>query len=287
MWFLFALCTALGQALKDVLMKHTVKSVDVLVVTWSYYAVASLFTGIVVLFHGIPSIGPGYMPSLAITSVVLSIAAILYTTALKSSDLSLSAPMLTTTPLFLLVTSPLIVGEFPDVTGLFGVVFIVVGSYVLNLGERKRGLLAPLTAIVRERGPRYMLIVALLWSISANIDKIGIRDSDPLFWLFSVFSGVCLILTPLVLLRSRDKLHVLLHRPLPFLAMGMLESTSIMAQMYALTLAIVPYVIAVKRMNAIFGVLFGALFFKEQGLRHRLPGAGLMVAGVALIALSG
>ncbi len=287
MWFIFALSTALGQAFKDVVMKHTVKSVDVLVVTWSCYVVSSLLMGLVVCFHGVPEIGPNFFKALCSTSVILSVASLLYTVALKASDLSLSAPMLTTTPLFLLVTSPLIVGEFPAPAGLTGIVLIVVGSYVLNLGQKKKGFFEPLRAIIREPGPRYMLCVAFLWSISANIDKIGIRNSDTYFWLLSVYVTVGLFQTPLVLIRSRKKMGILLKRPLPFIAMGVLESASIVAQMFALSLTIVPYIVAVKRMNAIFGVLFGALFFKEKGLRHRLPGAALMVAGVALIALCG
>jgi len=42
-------------------------------------------------------------------------------------------------------------------------------------------------------------------------------------------------------------------------------------------------VISVKRLSALIGVLLGSLFLKERGLRHRLVGAGLMVAGVALL----
>lgn len=62
---------------------------------------------------------------------------------------------------------------------------------------------------------------------------------------------------------------------------------SCVCQMYALTMAIVPYVIAVKRLSAVFGVLLGAWIFKERGLSERLFGASLMVAGVFFIAVLG
>ena len=58
-------------------------------------------------------------------------------------------------------------------------------------------------------------------------------------------------------------------------------------QMYALTVAIVPYVIAVKRMSAVFAVLLGWLVLREGQVRERLAGAVLMVLGVFLIALLG
>jgi drug/metabolite transporter (DMT)-like permease len=43
--------------------------------------------------------------------------------------------------------------------------------------------------------------------------------------------------------------------------------------------------IAVKRTSLLFGILYGALIFREPGLARRLPAGGLMVAGVALILL--
>ena len=47
----------------------------------------------------------------------------------------------------------------------------------------------------------------------------------------------------------------------------------------------VAYMIAVKRTSLLFGILYGALLFKETGLTRRLPAGVLMVAGVALILL--
>lgn len=45
--------------------------------------------------------------------------------------------------------------------------------------------------------------------------------------------------------------------------------------------------IAIKRLNGLFGVLFGWLFFHEDNIRSRLAGALLMSAGAALIVLFG
>jgi uncharacterized membrane protein len=47
------------------------------------------------------------------------------------------------------------------------------------------------------------------------------------------------------------------------------------------------YMIAVKRSSMLFGILFGAILFNEKGVGSHMTGGGLMLAGVALIALSG
>jgi hypothetical protein len=54
----------------------------------------------------------------------------------------------------------------------------------------------------------------------------------------------------------------------------------------AYTVQIVPYVIAVKRLSILVSVLMGGLIFGEEGLRFRVPGALIMLGGVAAIVLA-
>jgi hypothetical protein len=55
----------------------------------------------------------------------------------------------------------------------------------------------------------------------------------------------------------------------------------------AYTMAIVPYVITVKRLAIFFSVLAGGLLLAERQLGGRITGAAVMIAGVAVIALWG
>ena len=47
----------------------------------------------------------------------------------------------------------------------------------------------------------------------------------------------------------------------------------------------VAYMIAVKRTSLLFGILYGALLFRERRLGQNMFAGALMVAGVALILL--
>jgi uncharacterized membrane protein len=51
----------------------------------------------------------------------------------------------------------------------------------------------------------------------------------------------------------------------------------------AYTLQIVPYVIAIKRFNIIFIVIYGTRMFSEHEISKRLAGAVLMVTGAIII----
>ena len=57
------------------------------------------------------------------------------------------------------------------------------------------------------------------------------------------------------------------------------------AQMTALTLTLAAYVIAVKRTSTLFSVVLGHSLFREEGVRDRLLGAAVMLAGFVLVTL--
>jgi drug/metabolite transporter (DMT)-like permease len=285
-WVLLCLLTALCQAVKDMILKRSLVRVDPLAAVWSYCLATSLFLFLGVLVEGVPALTPAFWTTLAVTGPFSALTMTYYVKALEASDISLSAPMLVTTPLFLLVTSPLMLGEFPDKGGLLGVLSIVAGSYVLNLHLFRNGPFEPFLALMRERGPRCMLLVAFLWSISANLDKIGLRGSSPLFWIASAFGASTICLTPLAWRSAGRGFSRALASPW-LLTAGALEAVSSLSQMLALTMTIVPYVISVKRLSAVMVVLMGGMILREENMRERLAGSALMVLGVFLMAFLG
>ena len=180
---ILALFTAFFESIKDVLSKKNVKNIDEYVVAFSLMFFALPFVTPILFWIGIPVVENQFWKALVISGTLNVLAIILYMKALKASDLSITIPMVAFTPLFLLVASPLIVGEFPNSVGLMGVLLIVFGSYTLNIKQRKNGFLSPFKSLLREKGPRLMLGVAILYSITASYDKVGVQASSPLFWI--------------------------------------------------------------------------------------------------------
>ncbi len=64
-------------------------------------------------------------------------------------------------------------------------------------------------------------------------------------------------------------------------------AVEIVTHMVAVSMTNVAYMIAVKRLSLLLGVLYGRFMFGEKSLGERLFGGTLMVAGVALIACGG
>ena len=298
MWLLFASLTAFFEACKDATGKQSLKTLDEYSVLFGSMSAGTIFLLPVLWISGIPTIQPGFWVALLIGGSLNILAFTLYVRALKLADLSLTVPLVTLTPLFLLVTSPLIVQEWPTGADGLGVGLLVVGSYVLNLGaDKTRGIWAPLLAMAHNPGSRLMLCVAFIWSITSNFDKIGVVNSSPLFWAVSLFMAIAVGMIPFVFFSGRKRRNRRNRRNLGvvtselvgqwqiLVATGGLNAIAIAFQMLALPLAPVAQVIAVKRMSALLSVLMGHFFFGEKGLRARLTGAAIMVSGVVIMAI--
>lgn len=295
LWLTLALGTAFFEAIKDVLSKRRLtnrpgtrlfaKKGDEYLLAWAYSTFGLPLSGAILWYSGVPQLEQGFFPTLA-AGVGLNLVVVpLYMRAIQASDLSLTLPMLTFTPLFMLGTSPVMLGEFPDLWGGMGIFLIIAGAYALHIGRGGHGLLAPLRALWSEPGPRIMLGVALLWSITANVDKVGVAKSSPAFWLFSFFCAMSLGLLPMVLLKPHQPLARLRDNFPGLLLIGLTGALALILQMWALTLTLAAYVISIKRLSVVFGVLLGHFVFQERDLARRLVCAALMVAGVALIAM--
>lgn len=286
LWLLLASLTALSDSLKDVFSKHGLKSIDEYVVAWALRLIAFLCLLPLLLFIPIPEIKPLYWLALLVSGGLNVATTVIYMKALKYSDLSLSVPFISFSPMFLLITSPIILGEYPNWIGFIGVMLIVFGSYTMNLQSLSSGWLTPFKSLFENVGSRYMLGVALVWSITANFDKIGIQNSSPIFWAISVTGTMALFLFPVVMVKSKDSLGSFKTRIINLLPIGFFSALTLAFQMSALKLTLVAYVLSIKRTSGVLAVLWGALIFKETNIRQRVIGSAIMVAGVVCITLS-
>lgn len=285
-WIIFATLTALFESFKDVASKRGLKTLDEYVVAWSmiFFTLPLMFPLLGII--EIPELGEHFIWALLAGGSLNVVSMLLYIRALKLADLSLTVPLVTFTPLFLLITSPLIVGENPTSIDALGIVFIVMGSYLLNLKQKQQGYLAPLRALLKEKGSQIMLFVAFLWSLSSTIDKVGVKNSSPIFWSILNYSYIAVGMFPIMLYKSRNSLKTIVKN-LPILVpIGFLQGLVVLCQMQAISLTLVAHVISIKRMSALLSVFWGHFIFKEKGLKERATGATVMVIGVLLITLA-
>ena len=282
----FAFLTALFESLKDLSGKFGLGRLDEFFIAWAMSALALPLLLPILLITGIPELNATFWQAILVGGFLNAVSLVLYMRAIRMSDLSVTIPMITFTPMFLLITSPFMVGEYPSTIGVFGVLLIVGGSYMLNIQSRGQGILEPFRRLLVDRGPRLMLLVAFIWSFTSNIDKIGVQNSSPIFWSVAMTGFLAVSLFPIMLRYSDHSKEKIMSQAKPLIALGVFNALTFVTQMIAINFVFVAYVISIKRGSAILSVFWGHLFFDEKGLRERLVGVIIMVAGVFLITLS-
>ncbi|MEO1763383.1 MAG: EamA family transporter [Cyanobacteria bacterium J06629_18] len=285
-WFLFAISTAFLESVKDVFNKKTISQIDEYILVFSFNLLTAIISLPLLFFNEIPTFGNNYLYALIAIGFFNTIAFLLFFKAIKASDLSIVAPITTLSPIFLLITSPLLVGEFPNFIGILGIFIIVIGAYVLKFQDKTSGYLAPFKSLFKETGSRLMFGVVLVWSITANVDKIGVQNSSPILWTITAHLSVAVFILPIVFWKSKINIQNIKSNFRNLILIGFINTLAILCQMSALQLALVSFVIAVKRTSALFNVLWGWLIFKEKGIKERITGSIIMILGVVVITLS-
>lgn len=283
-WVALAIITAVGFAASNSYAKALSTRTHIFIVTWSMMVLSLPWALAMLAMRGAPSLDDGFYLA-ALGSVCLNMVAVtLQVRALSISPLSLTVPFLAFTPLFMLVTGAVVLGEAPDVRGIVGIVLVTAGAYTIFIEGPHRSLLEPLRAIRSEKGSVMMLLVAFIWSWAATFDKLAVLRSSPSYYAAFFAAAFGVLYSPFLVIGLRTRKLERTQIPRLFL-LGAFSAVMILSQLSAIELAMASYVIAIKRAGAVVAVLFGYLFFKERHLRARLAGAILMTLGVILISL--
>ena len=285
LWVLYALLSGFFFATADAFTKKAPVEINDYVLVLSRFMLGIPLLLLLIIIP-IPTIGAAFWYAFAALVPIEALGYSLYVKSIKNSELSLVVPFLSFTPLFLLLTSFVMLGEFPTLPGLIGIIMVVAGAYVLHLKNLKQGILAPLKSIVSNHGSIYMLIVAFFFSITSNLSKIIVQNSSPLFATIMYLSSLSIALFLISLVMAGKKIFQFKTEFKSLLPIGFFYGLMALFHNLAITLAIVPYIMSIKRSSSLFSVFYGHLWFKEKNIKARFVGAAVMVSGAALIILS-
>jgi len=283
MWFFLSLFSAIFTALNDVISKYyfSTYSAYEMALIRLLYAFPLLFTYLIIM--DTPSLDPIFWISVFL-ALPLEVAAFLtYMEAIRSAPLSLCIPFLSFTPAFMIFTGNLILGEKVSSFGIIGILLIVIGSYILNISDIKREIMGPFRSIFRIKGTRLMLLTAAIYSITATLGKLAINHSNPQFFATFYFTVLSIIFFSIWPFRRNAKIDIIIKRPFASVLSGVVTSAMIFSHVFAIKLIEAACMISVKRSSLLFGVLFGAIFFKEKEIGKRFIGASIMMSGVIII----
>ncbi len=229
---------------------------------------------------GLPS--PESLPYVLLSFAVNCLYFYFLINAYRAGDLSLAYPVSRGLgPLLVLVLSVAAVGEVPGVAGFAGVALISAGIF----------------ALAARRAATAQHYATLLWAggvgttiaVYTVVDGLGGRLSGNVVAyvaVLNVLTGIAVSGTAIAR-RGRAFGAALRIHWRNGLAGGILMLGAYMIVVYAMTLAPMAQVAALRESSVIFAALMGVVFLREPFGRRRVAAAVVVAAGIVLLALGG
>ena len=155
------------------------------------------------------------------------------------------------------------------------------------LGRRlfAEGWTAPIKAVMREKGSRYILLVAFILSITNPIEKRLVTMSDPLTQAFAYCLGLCILFALLVWIRRANCGVVMRTAPRWAVLAGVMDAGALLLQLITYSYLAVVITVSIKRAGIVLSVLAGWLIFREREITDKLIAASVMLGGVLILYL--
>ncbi len=292
-WFLLALGSAFTNSWTQATQKLALKltSYSKYSITFIASATASSLLFIVSYFFvGFPAVDSRFWLAIFITGVLNFISFPLMLKAYEVGEFSSVYSMILLTPVFLLITSFIFLGEAPSLFGILGVLLTIFGLWFISQRREESAVLD------FKKGNFLGILVAFIFSITVNFDKIATQHSDVFFSpaIGSLVMAICCLFYLLfrykrILVRNGNVVppeKKLFGNVWILFLLGTIIALSSIFHNSALLAGFASYTIAIKRTGILFGVLWGWLFFDEKGIAKKLLGAGIAISGVIAILFS-
>ncbi|TSC89638.1 MAG: hypothetical protein G01um10143_128 [Parcubacteria group bacterium Gr01-1014_3] len=295
LWFILALASALANSGVQVVSKITTLTNRYSKITITFFAsltASAVLSAISYFVVGLPVLGERFWLAVIITGVLNAIAFPIMLKAYELGEFSSVYSMILATPAFLLITGFIFLGEIPSLFGILGVLLITIGLWIVS--KNKHGHIAVPNF---RKGNLLGLLVAFIWSVTVNFDKIAALNADVFFapamsWLvMSLGYAIYLLLIHRSLLvknggngiATDSGRHPIFAGILMIIALGVVMGLSNILHNSALIHGFASYTIAIKRTGVLFGVLWGWLFFQEKNIMKKLLGTAVSLAGIMAI----
>lgn len=244
-------------------------------------SIVSLFA---LFFTGLPPISMWLL--ILISTALESIYFAILTYAYNDHDFSLVYPVARgAAPALVVIWSVLFLGEIPSAGGFLGIILIVGGLVIIGAAS----LLQNHTAKPHLRGMVIALSVALVISIYTLVDGFAVKNGPALSYGLSLFALMPALTSPLIVRHFgwKHSLKAFQNQPARLMLVGVLAVIAYLSALFAYSIAPVNYSEAIREVSVVMGAFAGWYFLGEKLGKIRILGAGVIFAGILMIAIFG
>lgn len=257
--------------------KLTLKKETPAIVNFNNYFILAFISLITLFFIPKPELKDGFFIFAILGGITGAICNYFMVEALKYGKLSILGPINSYKAIVGMIFAIFLLGEFPNVLGLIGVVLIILGSYfifdTLNFLE-----------IFKKKEVRYRFYALIFSAIEAVfIKKVILLSSVPISVIVSFILGAFFS----YLILAKDKIKpikipqksVLIFYILSALSFGLMTITTA----YVFKHINVAYALSLFQLSVILNIILGWKIFREKDILKKLIGAFIIITGAIII----
>ena len=220
-----------------------------------------------------------------ITLIIIGLfSALLFLKAIKQSDLSLTIPLLSLSPMFSSLFSFFFLNEQLSNIQYLGIFLIILGTLILYSKKLTiYEIIKSFKIILKNSSAKLMVLVSIIWSLTPVLDKICLKNSSINIHGFIQSLGM---ITLLIFLFKKDKVQTENTKKnwrIIFLTV-FIGSTATILQFYAILTNYVPIMESIKRsIGQLSSVFLGKIFFNEEVNKPKVVGVIVLSIGVYFI----
>jgi uncharacterized membrane protein len=207
--------------------------------------------------------------------------------AYERGDLSLVYPLSRSGPVYVPIWAALFLGERLSPLGLMGIAVTCLGVYTVGLEAISlKAIFSPIHSL-NTRPSQLALLAAVLASVGACIDKMGVGSVRPFVYVLLFFVMMVVLYSAYILAtRGGRAIGREWQANRGNVLLGGLFGTSYVLTLLAMATSAVSYVISARQVSVVVGTILGVWLLKERYGAIRIASSLLICAGVVMIGLA-
>ena len=267
---LLGLLLLFSNGVKEIFLKKSLKWVDPSLLVW----LLSLSTALIVLpfvvAEGMPTISWKFMLTFLAGGICYFTWKYCYYKALQLGELSYISPLKWLVSISAVFTGWLLLDDIPSVLWFIGIMFTIIWVYILSIKKWSKGFFAPIKHLFVDKGSRIYMIAVVAYGFTISIDKMGVTQTSPLFWVLCMNLFLFCTVLPNII-KDYSKIWKLLKEyKMILLGAIMLHAFVYILHMNAVEYILPSYLSAFKNSCSIVAIIAWWVFFKEKDIMQKL-----------------
>ena len=285
---LAALGSAVFATSKDIVSKRVAARVDSTVSTCASFIYALPFYALILLVEWLAgrrdfALGLSFWLLVLGRSITDAFAEWFKMRSLSYGDISLVACFFSLSPVFLLITSPLITADPLSWTEV-GSVGLIVAAGILLVYKPSDASTSTGNKIDRNslRAIALAIAASCFFSLNSCFDRLAVQQASPVWSGFTMTAAAGLIFLPRVLSVQKFRRDLGANWRM-FSLRGIFEFVFMTLKLIALQFISAPYAVTLMRASILFTILGGGIMLHEGDLKRRLLAGALTLLSVAVV----